>query len=175
MKSLKGYTPGLARLFGTTPAALYERQRALVRAGMLDVGEGRGPGSGVRTTAGSVALLIITVLATDSLSETEERTRQIADASPVSDDGRCPVTGMKTFLDALSSILSSKARASRVQEINVSRTAARARITFRGGPTVEFAGLRSVEPRLHVSAGLAREAFQAIAQDVYAMLEEATQ
>src|ERR1700730_12936218 len=66
--SLKAYMPPLARLLGVTPAMLYERQRSLVRAGLLDAGSGWGPGSGVRTTARSVALLLISVRASDSLT-----------------------------------------------------------------------------------------------------------
>src|SRR5665213_457167 len=80
--SLKGYTPGLGRLLGVSAAALYERQRALVRGGLLEIEGGRGPGSGVRVTARALALLIISVLATDSLAETASRTRKVAAARP---------------------------------------------------------------------------------------------
>jgi hypothetical protein len=170
--SLKGYTPALARLLGMTPAALYERQRALVRAGMLDPGEGRGPGSGVRTHEGSVALLMIAALATESLSETEERTREIASASPVGNE-LCPITLTKTFFEALASVLSMKDRSDAVLEISVSRTAALAHISFQNGArTAEFAGSQSAEPGLRVVASLAREPFQAIAGDMHALLEE---
>src|ERR1700730_12783503 len=100
---LKGYTPDLAKLLGLTPAALYERQRALVRAGLLDVSVGRGPGSGVRTEAGSIALLLIAALATDSLSETETRTRAIMDAKPAGGEEICPKTDAKNFFEALAS------------------------------------------------------------------------
>ncbi len=174
MRSLKGYTPALARLLGTSPAALYERQRALVRAGMLDASEGRGPGSGVKTNAGSVALLIIAVLATDSLTETENRTRPIANATPVGNDF-CPVTGAKTFFEALALVLSSEERAERCQEICVSRTAALARIIFqaRGKQlTAEFAGAASIEPELRVTASLSREPISVVAADVRAWAED---
>ena len=63
MASLKGYIPGLARILGTTPDALYERQRALVRAGLLDQGAGRGPGRGVRAPEAAVAFRVIATLA----------------------------------------------------------------------------------------------------------------
>ena len=63
--SLKGLIPRLAHELGMTPDALYERQRALVRAGLLKGVEGKGPGSGVRATPYATALLLIAVLAAD--------------------------------------------------------------------------------------------------------------
>src|SRR4051794_2381170 len=96
--SLKGYIPGLARHLGVTPAALYERQRALVRAGDLELAEGRGPGSGVRADCRGIALLLLAVLATDSLSQVETRTKEMSAAKWVS--GRPYYLG-ETFLDVL--------------------------------------------------------------------------
>jgi hypothetical protein len=172
--SLKGYTPGLARLLGTTPAALYERQRALVRVGLLDAGEGRGPGSGVRTTVASVSLLLIGVLASDSLTDAEIRARDIANAAPLDAD-RCPLTGMRTFQDALASILTMQSRSRRVVEISVSRTAARAKITYRERGAMhisEFVGSQPNEPTLRVAATLAGESLKKIADDIVAILHE---
>jgi hypothetical protein len=77
--SLKALIPPLAKLWGLNPNALYERQRALIRAGLLEARPGRGPGSGVEASPESVAMLLISVLATDSLSEVEEKTRLAAD------------------------------------------------------------------------------------------------
>jgi hypothetical protein len=173
MKSLKGYVPALARLLGMTPAALYERQRALVRAGMLNQSEGRGPGSGVRSTAESVSLLIVAALSTSSLSDTETRTRDIASAIPTGATG--PLLGHFNFAQALASILLSRAKSRRLLEISVSRTAALARITFeRVGElsSTEFAGSQSTEPGLRVIATLAREPFREIAEAVQAMGHE---
>jgi hypothetical protein len=166
--SLKVFMPSLARLLGTTPATLYERQRALVRAGLLDAGSGWGPGSGVRTTAGSVALLLISVLASDSLTVAETRTGEIADAAPVGDD-RCPLTGMRSFRDALASILTAASQSARVIEVNVSRTAARAKIVYRDGRSTkasEFIGPGSDEPGLSVVATLASGTLKPIAHRV---------
>jgi hypothetical protein len=168
---LKGYTPDLAKLLGLTPAALYERQRALVRTGLLDVSEGRGPGSGVRTTAGSITMLIIAALATDSLSETEERSREIAEAAPLGAD-QCPITLTSTFFEALTSVLSSSGKAAYLAEVRVSRTAARAQIAFDTGQTAKFAGTRSAEPFLHTEAVLAREPLQAVAAAIDAMTKK---
>ena len=173
--SMKAYIPPLARLLGTTPATLYERQRALVRAGLLDAGSGWGPGSGVRiTTAGSVALLLISVLASDSLTVSESRTGDVANAAPVGVE-RCPLTGMRSFGDALASLLSMRGRSRRVNEIGVSRTAASASISYRDGRTTrtsDFAGPGAKEPGLRVVATLARDPFRTIADDVMAMVGE---
>jgi DNA-binding IscR family transcriptional regulator len=169
MASLKSFIPALSRLIGTTPSALYERQRALVRAGLLASEEGRGPGSGVRTTAGSVALLLIAVLATDNLSETETRTREILTARP-KNGRRCPITGMTNFLDALSSILASKARSSSITEITVWRTCSRARFRFADGRQSEFIGDVGDPPKISVEATLERKMFRSIAEHVIAMI-----
>jgi hypothetical protein len=105
MPSLKSLIPSLAAALQLSPAALYERQRALVRAGLLQIKPGRGPGSGVPATASSVAMLLISVIATTSLSEVGEQTRIVANLK--SADGPCPLTGEKTFAAALTAILKS--------------------------------------------------------------------
>jgi hypothetical protein len=172
--SLKAYMPPLARLLGTTPATLYERQRSLVRAGLLDAGSGWGPGSGVRTTAGSVALLLISVLASDSLTISESRTGDIANAAPLGID-RCPLTGTRSFWDALAVLLGTRGKSRRVNEIRVSRTATSASIFYRDGSTIrtsEFAGPSAREPGLRVVATLARDPFRTVADDVRAMVGE---
>ena len=79
--SLRSYLFKLSELLGLTPIALYERQRELVRAGLLHAEGTRGPGAGVRLSPEAVAVLLISVLATDSLSEVAERTREIAGAT----------------------------------------------------------------------------------------------
>jgi len=126
--SLKGFIPTLAKLVGMTPAALYERQRALVRAGLLQVKRGRGPGSGVRLTADTVALLLIAVLATDSLSDTEEKARTVAKLT----SARCSLTGTNTFEAALAAILASSDLSKRVRSISVTRTGPTADIYYQG-------------------------------------------
>jgi hypothetical protein len=167
--SLKGYTPALARILSTTSIALYERQRALVRAGLLGLGR-RGPGGGVRVGSDlkSVALLLVATLATDSLSEVEARAPIIAGLVPSGAD-RCRLTSMPTFLDALASILTSRARAARIVEITVSRTADRAVIVYKNGRS-EFGDAKSEEPPLRASATLSGAAVVTIANDVAAML-----
>jgi hypothetical protein len=173
MTSLKGYIPALARLLGMTPAALYERQRALVRAGMLPQSEGRGPGSGVRLTASSVAMLVICVLAADNLSTSEARVRAIAPARPIGQI-RCPYTAMPDFFSALTAIL--VARSEDVIEISVSRTADRTSFKYRdtAGETKvsQFVGAHSDEPGITVLATLPHNLLQIMASDVRAMVRE---
>jgi len=80
MSSLKAFLPRMARTFGTTPDALYARQRALIRLGLLPTLEGKGPGSGVLLTADSVAVMIIAILSADTLAETDQRVVAMCDA-----------------------------------------------------------------------------------------------
>jgi hypothetical protein len=103
--SLKAYTPTLAWRLGTTAAALYERQRTLVRAGILEQSEGRGPGTGVHITPDSLALLLLAVLATDSLSDTAEKVRIFAEAKSNDANRVCPLTGASCFREAIARVL----------------------------------------------------------------------
>jgi hypothetical protein len=121
--SLKAYAPLLAWRLGTTPAALYERQRALVRDGMLDQSAGRGPGSGVQVGPYPVALLLVAVLATDSLSETTEKVRIFAAAKASTEGGLCPLTGEQTFVEAVARVLDrGQPHWRKIQGITVRRT-----------------------------------------------------
>ena len=127
--SLKSFLPVLSRILGETPEAIYERQRALVRGGLLESVPGHGPGSGVRATPESVAMLLIGLLATVSLSESGPRARDIAKAVA---GARCPLTGAKTFRDALARILSDEALAARVNDVTVQVNAGLAAIHYDG-------------------------------------------
>jgi hypothetical protein len=126
--SLKAFISVLAKGVHMTPAALYERQRALVRAGLLHSKGGRGPGSGVRTTPQSVAMLFISVLATGNLSETEERSKVLASLKSATES--CPLTGKKMFASALTAVLASEDLAKRLLWIEVKRSGAQAGATM---------------------------------------------
>jgi len=82
MPGLKSFLSGVAPILHVTPAALYERQRALVTLGVLEPIEGRGRGSGVPFTADNFAAVLISMLATDSLSEVDERVVHLINAIP---------------------------------------------------------------------------------------------
>jgi hypothetical protein len=135
MRSLTSFLPILAPKFGLTPQALYERQRALVRMKMLPAPQGRGRGSGAEATPGNVALLVIAVMATDNLSDTDDRVRKLARAPFVDrKNDRCPWTGAATFKDALSFCLSADAPAAKDStstEVRVSRAEPAASIHYR--------------------------------------------
>ena len=127
--SLKGLIGEVSDLTGMSEAAVYERQRALVRAELLKTERGRGPGSGVRRTPESVALLLISLLATGNLSEAGISTRILADRE--NKEGLCPLTGKRTFGEAVTAILASKELAQRVIAINVSREIRETEIAYR--------------------------------------------
>ena len=83
MAGLKSFLHGVAPILGVSPAALYERQRALVNIGVLETTTGRGPGSGVPFTAENVAAILISLLAADSLSKVDKCVADLCTATPV--------------------------------------------------------------------------------------------
>jgi hypothetical protein len=119
MVSLKGLIPGLARFVEMKPAAIYERQRALVRAGMLVQRPGHGPGSGVLATPKSAAILLISLVATANLSEVENKTKIAANLKSTTQ--RCPVTGERTLAKALTAVLSNRELSKRASALWVER------------------------------------------------------
>lgn len=124
MIGLKAFIPRLSKELNIPEIALYERQRALVRAGLLEHTGGRGPGSGVRLTAESFAMLLTAILATTSLSETGTATRLLAKAkrSRISaEEEKGSLDGAQTFKDALVKAISSDAVASEVSILRVNR------------------------------------------------------
>ena len=118
--SLKGFTPTLGKAVGMSAAAVYDRQRALVRGGLLQVESGKASGSGVRLTEESLALLLVALLATDNLSRTKECTRTFANLKSIA--RRCPFTDEARFIAALSTILRSTDLSKRCRGVLVSRT-----------------------------------------------------
>ena len=174
--SLKAYAPFLARRLGTTPAALYERQRALVRDGILGHVEGRGPGSGVQVGPYQVALLLVAVLATDSLSETGDKVRVLATAKSIAKGAICPLTGESTFVEAVARVLDMTRDYWRnTVSIAVRRTTGSGSITYsdklRSGVSVFAAQIprdaqMPAPTSLKVDATLTRDLIIAIASDL---------
>jgi DNA-binding IscR family transcriptional regulator len=170
--SLKRLITDVSALTELSEAAVYERQRALVRAGLLKTERGRGPGSGVRGTPKSVALLLISLLATGNLSEAGLSTRIFAKLE--NKEGSCPLTGKRTFEEAVTAILASKELAQRVIAINVSRETRETEITYRdpskgGNITSSEFGLTGQpgEPGLSLRASLSGYALNGMA-DIFA-------
>jgi hypothetical protein len=159
--SLKAYAPVLARRLGTTAAALYERQRTLVRAGLLEHSEGRGPGSGVQLGPYPVALLLLAISATDSLSDTAEKVRIFATAKSLSATHRCPLTGAPNFGEAVARILDPSQRYSqKVISLTVGRTngAGLIKYTHHGERVSQFIANWPVSAELQVTTKLEVEA-----------------
>jgi hypothetical protein len=102
MIGLKTYLTQIAPLLGMSAEMAYERQRALVREGILKLRPGRGPGSGVSADEDSLAVLLISILSHDLLTEARA-TRVYCEL--ISPQNKCPITGAKTFRKALSTIL----------------------------------------------------------------------
>src|SRR5215475_5163773 len=73
--ALKTHLAKLARTLSVTEGALYERQRALVREGILESVPGHGRGSGVRATPESLGLLLISLLASVNWSDAAALTK----------------------------------------------------------------------------------------------------
>lgn len=128
MISLKKYAERLEPLVGLSAAALYERQRQLVRLGLVEASPRTGPGGGARATAENVAMLLLACLATDSLSDLSESIRKIARIR--SRTGRCGLTRAGDLHGALVRTLSDPALAGRVLTVTVNRSEAMATITF---------------------------------------------
>jgi cell division protein ZapA (FtsZ GTPase activity inhibitor) len=135
MMSLKAFAPILASLLQTTPAAIYERQRALVRSGVLPTPIGRGRGNGLPATAETAALMLMAIMVTDNLSDTDGRVQKLAEAR-VDMRARkqgCRLTKAPTFKAALTAILASEELSAAVSAIYVSRTDLHGTIHFYWG------------------------------------------
>jgi hypothetical protein len=157
MMSLKAFAPVLASTLGTTPAAIYERQRALIRAHLLPAPISRGRGYGLPASAETVALMIIALMVTDNLSDTDDRVQKVADAAfaplPGKKD-RCKFTGAQDFRSALIVILESKEVARAVTSIQLLREDLSAQIVFGSGShrSVSSFGNRSYKAMMQIEA-----------------------
>jgi hypothetical protein len=120
MTSLKKYEERLAVLMSTTHAALYERQRRLLRLGLLKAPDKTGPGGGIRATPETVAALLLSILVTDSWSEVDEVVGRFWRIKP-NNPGRCPITNATSFGAALTRILSDPELAGEVITVSVRR------------------------------------------------------
>jgi hypothetical protein len=155
-RSLKSCIPVLSRLIGVKPDMLYERQRALMRDGVLESIPGRGPGSGVHATPQSIALLLIAFLAGLGLLDVGPRTLALSSAAPTPNK-KCPLTGETSFKDALAKVLSDKGLLDRVTAIKVSGSHGHAEIQFRNRRAKEssiFTGQPSANPGMRLDMTL---------------------
>jgi hypothetical protein len=130
MISLNKFLPQISGFLNTTPAALYERQRQLVRLGILRAEKGRGPGSGVKLSADGVAALLVALLVTDNLSDTNDQIRLFLDSRPLVKSAKI---GAKTFGEVLAEFLLSPQKLPDLEFIEVHRSIRLAQIWFMRG------------------------------------------
>jgi hypothetical protein len=120
-----------------------------------------------------VALVLIAVLAAENLADADTRTSVIADAAPTG-TSRCPLTGMKNFLDAFAAVITQRSLSSKISEIRVSRRRPEASIKYSDGPgivrTSAFSGPSAVRSSMRVEATLDRAGIQAIGKMVSEIL-----
>jgi hypothetical protein len=111
MFGLKKFISHLSEVLDISELVLIERQRALVEKGLLQKAPGHGPGSGVRFSAESVAVLLTAVLATPNLLDTVTATRLLLSAKrdrrEIEDYAKVKDTlgGAETFREALIHVL----------------------------------------------------------------------
>src|SRR5258708_29448865 len=124
MSSLQASIAPLSKILGLNPHALYERQLALMRAGLLPSTPGRrGPGSGTPLSADTVAVLLISMLASDNISDCVETTRALSAARWTSVSiGQEDVLGRaETFKAAMVNALSNDAVVNEITFLRVHR------------------------------------------------------
>jgi hypothetical protein len=127
--SLKAIIPNLALVLGATPTSLYERQRVLVGADLLSQATEKGPESSVRLDAKSVATLVLSVMATDSLMNAAQRTAAITQLRR--NNGECDLTGASILLTTFSELLDKPELLDRLISLKVSRIAQRASLRYK--------------------------------------------
>lgn len=113
--SLFSVLPALARILNEPFDTLRTRQRALVAADALDSIPGRGPGSGVVVSGKTLAQFLIGSCVNIDVADTFTRMRSAS--------GICPLTGAKTFVDAIAVVLANRELANRVKNIEIRETA----------------------------------------------------
>lgn len=82
MISLKAFLPEIAKVVGSTPDALYSRQRKLVQMGVLPIVPGRGPGSGTTLTTETLAIFLVSLLVGDGVADLDEGVSAALNAVP---------------------------------------------------------------------------------------------
>jgi hypothetical protein len=116
---------------------------------MLPTPEGRGRGSGAEATADTVAMLLVSVLATDNLSETELFVYATANAAflDVKNEqktSRCPFTSSDRFVGALARLLEDEKLAKFRPSVVVSRDGGGERIIWHRSKRTEVSHFGSL-------------------------------
>jgi hypothetical protein len=128
MASLKGFTDQFAEDLGTTPALIYERQRALTRAKVLrPIKKGKGPGHGVVASAETAAQVLIAVMASPDLASTVDRTLEVGNLK----------RNQSRFSDTITELLASADEAAKLASITFSKSLPYAVVTYRKGVSLK--------------------------------------
>jgi hypothetical protein len=140
INSLKASIPFLADILRLNPHAIYERQRALVKQKVLKSLPGRGPGSGTFFTPEPVGVLVTSMLTTENIKDSAEKTSAMWNAprTSYSSGKKNALGGALTFKEAMINVLSSDGHALEVQIIRVHRTNLSAELFLVGGGHLEF-------------------------------------
>jgi hypothetical protein len=136
--SLKTYLARLSRILGVNEATLYERQRALVREGLLESRPGQGRGSGVRATPDALAMLLLSFMSSISLTDAAPLTASSAKAKAVR--GTCPLTGAPNLREAMRKILATPDLLDQVDSFRVTGLRATAEIKYGENEVSVFEG-----------------------------------
>jgi hypothetical protein len=141
INSLKASIPLLAKILRLNPHAIYERQRALVRGGVLQSVPGRGPGSGTFFKPEPVGVLLISMLATDSIKDSAEITSAFCNAPRASYSSRRQnaLGGALTFKAAIVNALTIDKYAEEIAIVRVHRMQSTAQIFLARGGQLSFA------------------------------------
>ncbi|KWV54323.1 hypothetical protein AS156_00930 [Bradyrhizobium macuxiense] len=124
MISLNAFLPALSELVGVSPGVLYERQRSLVKHGLIKSRPGRGPGSGVPLTYANVAMLLIAYMAADALADVPMRVERAANgkARAEHNENLLAAQGRPTkanFQETIEGILADPEMAASVESIEI--------------------------------------------------------
>jgi hypothetical protein len=143
-ESLHARFPAIGRALHITPTALYGLQVHYLRAGLIDVVKGRGPGSGVQASGRTLAQFVIALATNASIKDNVRDAKAVAKARSVDENGErpCPLTLASTFIDALATVLANSALAERVSEVLIGASFGQAFIRYDGAKWQEGPGGR---------------------------------
>jgi hypothetical protein len=147
--SLKTYLAKLARVLNMGEATLYERQRALVREGLLESIPGQGRGSGVRASPDALGVLLISFLSSFNLTDAAALTKEVVKAKAVG--GKCSLTGATTFREAVAKILADPALLDQVTRLSVTGLRGTAEISYGRNQISAFEGRPSEKQGIRIT------------------------
>jgi hypothetical protein len=166
--SLKPFLARLARVLVTSEGTLYERQRALVREGLLESLPGQGRGSGVRASPDSLAMLLISFLSSVGLTDAALLTKETSKAKAVT--GKCPLTGATTLREAVAKILADPALFDQVKRLSITGLRGVAEITYGKNQVSLFEGRASEKEGVRITMALKFDemrGFQRVTLDMF--------